>query len=65
MHTSEFEGADGTGDDSAGEARLRPDERRRQTDVAFRQLAQAEAEARRQKTEKLRRARLENSEDGI
>jgi len=44
---------------------VRPDERRRQTDIVFREMAQAELEARRAKSERLKRARLENNADGV
>jgi len=44
---------------------LRPDARRERTDILFRAMARAETVKRHEKTERLKRARMEAARDGI
>jgi hypothetical protein len=44
---------------------LRPDARRERTDILFREMARAEALERHEKTERLKRARMEATRDGL
>lgn len=45
--------------------KLRPDARRERTDVMFREMARTEALKRREKTERLKRARLAAARNGL